>query len=247
LDRLRALSIKKSYEKIARFCASVYKVSNKASTIVSVSFTSKRLVAGLTIGFAGILSAISATPANAFFIVDPCSLLFAETQGQDVTLPEGCTPTNPILPDSEASTTGQFVFPNIIPRRWYDPPFVSRYDYSLDAGNFLSFILPPSSGNTIDLYIGDTLKASNLLGDGSTEYSFSQLVPSIDVTSFSLRDITPLRDAADPTAFPVFLDFTTASSGLTITPVPGPLPALGVSAAFAFSRKLRRRINASAR
>jgi len=112
--------------------------------------------------------------------------------------------------------------------------------------------LPPGSGNTIDLYLGDTLKASNLMGDGTTEYFFSALTPSITVTSFNLRDITPLRDAADPTAFPVFLDFTLGSSNLTITPTsavsaPGPLPALGVSAAFAFSRRLRRRINASAR
>jgi hypothetical protein len=225
-----------------------------------VSFSPKRLVAGLAIGFAGILSATSSTPAKAATIViidpivniDPCftpsnDLFVGDAQGQFVTIPEGCTPQDPILPDSAASTNGQFVFPVITPRRWYDPPFVSRYDYLLDSGIFLGFILPPSSGNTIDLYVGDTLKASNLSGNGITEYSFSQLVPSINVTSFSLRDITPLRDAADPTAFPVFLDFTTGSSGLTITPVPGPLPALGVSAAFAFSRRFRRRINASAR
>jgi hypothetical protein len=213
-----------------------------------VSHFSRRLAAGPTIaiGLAGILSATSAAPANAItMVVNRCSAT--------TSIPEECgfTPQNPILPSTN-SASGQFDFPIITPRRWYDPPFVSRYDYSLSAGNFLSFILPPGFGNTIDLYLGDTLKASNLLGDGTTEYFFSTLTPSITVTSFNLRDITPLRDAADPTAFPVFLDFTTGSSGLTIIPTsavsaPGPLPALGVSAAFAFSRRLRRRINASVR
>ena len=220
--------------------------------VMIVPFSSKRLAAGLTIGLAGILSATSAAPAKAVTInPDQCLAPTSISVDSFITVADGCTPQIPILP-STTSTSGQFDFPIITPRRWYDPPYVSRYDYSLGAGNFLSFILPPGSGNTIDLYLGDTLKASNLLGDGTTEYFFSTLTPSITVTSFNLRDITPLRDAADPTAFPVFLDFTTGSSGLTITPTsavsaPGPLPALGVSAAFAFSRRLRRRINASAR
>jgi hypothetical protein len=217
-----------------------------------VSNFSRRLAAGLTIGLAGVLTATSAAPVKAVTIIpDPCLAPVSISVDSDVTIPDGCTQGHPILP-STTSASGQFIFPTVTPRRWYDPPFVSRYDYSLSTGNFLSFILPSGFGNTIDLYLGDTLKASNLLGDGTTEYFFSALTPSITVTSFNLRDITPLRDAADPTAFPVFLDFTTGSSGLTITPTsavsaPGPLPALGISAAFAFSRRLRRRINASAR
>lgn len=209
---------------------------------------SRRLVAGLTISLAGAFSATSAAPAKAFTIVNPCFV--TQAVAIDVQISDGCTPESPILPSAN-SVPGQFDFPVIIPRRWYDPPFVSRYDYSLSAGNFLSFILPPASGNTIDLYVDDTLKASNLLGDGTTEYFFSTLTPSVNVTSFSLRDITPLRDAADPTAFPLFLDFTSGSSGLTIIPtsaqVPAPLPALGACATFAFSRRLRRRIHASVR
>jgi hypothetical protein len=144
-----------------------------------------------------------------------------------------------------------FDFPAPTPRRWFDPPFVDGFDYSLGSGDFLSFILPPGFGTTIDLYVDDILRASDLTADGLTEYFFSAYGLS-GVKAFSLRDISPLVDAADPTAFPTFLDFTPGSMALTMkaregapASVPGPLPALGLSAAFAFSRKLRRRVKAA--
>ena len=148
------------------------------------------------------------------------------------------------------SAPGVFEFPAPTPRRWFDPPFVDRFDFSLGSGAFLSFILPPGFGTTIDLYVGGTLIASDLTSDGSTGYFFSDYGLS-SVTDFSLRDISPLVDSADPTAFPTFLDFTAGSTNLTMkapisTSVPGPLPALGLSAAFAFSRRLRRRVKAAA-
>ena len=163
----------------------------------------------------------------------------------------GETPDVPVLPFVPAP--GVFEFPAPTPRRWFDPPFVDRFDYSLGSGDFLSFILPPGFGTTIDLYVEDVLIASDLLADGVKEYFFSSDFKLSGVTAFSLRDISPLVDAADSTAFPTFLDFTPGSSGLTMkaregapASVPGPLPALGLSAAFAFSRKLRGRVKAAA-
>jgi hypothetical protein len=146
-----------------------------------------------------------------------------------------------------------FEFPAPAPRRWFDPPFVDGFDYSLGSGDFLSFILPPGFGTTIDLYVGGSLIASDLLADGIKEYFFSSDFGLSGVTAFSLRDISPLVDAADSTAFPTFLDFTSGATGLSMrardgapASVPGPLPALGLSAAFAFSRKLRGRVKAAA-
>jgi len=158
----------------------------------------------------------------------------------------GATPDVPVLPFVPAP--GVFDFPAPTPRRWFDPPFVDRFDYSLGSGDFLSFILPPGFGTTIDLYVDDILTASDLTADGLTEYFFSAYGLS-SVKAFSLRDISPLVDAADSTAFPTFLDFTPGATGLMMkspaASVPGPLPALGLSAAFAFSRKLRRRVKAA--
>jgi len=163
----------------------------------------------------------------------------------------GTSPNNPVMP--VVTTPGVFVFREPTRRRWFDPPMVDRFDYSLGSGDFLSFILPPGFGTTIDLYVGGSLIASELLADGSTEYFFLANYGLSGVTAFSLRDILPLVDAADPTAFPTFLDFTSGATGLTMkaregapASVPGPLPALGLSAAFAFSRKLRGRVKAAA-
>jgi hypothetical protein len=162
----------------------------------------------------------------------------------------GTTPDVPVLPFVPAP--GVFEFPAPPPRRWFDPPFVDGFDYSLGSGDFLSFILPPGFGTTIDLYVDDILRASDLTADGLTEYFFSAYGLS-GVKAFSLRDISPLVDAADSTAFPTFLDFTSGATGLMMkaregaaASVPGPLPALGLSAAFAFSRKLRGRVKAAA-
>jgi hypothetical protein len=163
----------------------------------------------------------------------------------------GATPDVPVLPFVPAP--GVFEFPAPAPRRWFDPPFVDGFDYSLGSGDFLSFILPPGFGTTIDLYVGGSLIASDLLADGIKEYFFSSDFGLSGVTAFSLRDISPLVDAADSTAFPTFLDFTSGATGLSMrardgapASVPGPLPALGLSAAFAFSRKLRGRVKAAA-
>ena len=163
----------------------------------------------------------------------------------------GATPDVPVLPFVPAP--GVFEFPAPSPRRWFDPPFVDGFDYSLGSGDFLSFILPPGFGTTIDLYVGGSLIASDLLADGIKEYFFLADYGLSGVTAFSLRDISPLVDAADSTAFPTFLDFTSGATGLTMkaregapASVPGPLPALGLSAAFVFSRKLRGRVKAAA-
>jgi hypothetical protein len=163
----------------------------------------------------------------------------------------GTSPDVPVLPFVPAP--GVFEFPAPSPRRWFDPPFVDGFDYSLGSGDFLSFILPPGFGTTIDLYVGGSLIASDLLADGIKEYFFLADYGLSGVTAFSLRDISPLVDAADSTAFPTFLDFTSGATSLTMkaregapASVPGPLPALGLSAAFAFSRKLRGRVKAAA-
>ncbi len=134
----------------------------------------------------------------------------------------GTTPDDPVLPFVPAP--GEFFFPAPTPRRWFDPPFVSRFDYSLGSDEFLSFILPPGFGTTIDLYVGDTLIEEDLISDGTKEYFFLADFGLDDIAAFSLRDILPLVDAADPTAFPTFLDFTPGAGSLTMRAVVVPEP-----------------------
>jgi len=198
--------------------------------IMNIKNLSNFLLAGAALGLATALSALSPQVAQAVVVAPP-----------------GSTPDNPLLPSVVAG--GEFLFPNPEPRRWFDPPFVSRFDYSLGLGEFLSFILPPGFNSTIDLYVGDILIASDLISDGLTEYFFSTNFSLANVTAFSLRDISPLVDAADPTAFPTFLDFTSGAGPLTMKPVSEAVPepnsllglfALGtLGAASTLKRKLK--------
>jgi hypothetical protein len=95
--------------------------------------------------------------------------------------------------------------------------------------------------------VGDTLIASDLTADGLTEYFFLGDFGLDDIAGFSLRDILPLVDAADPTAFPTFLDFTPGAGPLTMRAVVVPEPnsllglfALGtLGAASTLKRKLK--------
>ncbi len=173
---------------------------------------SNSLLASAALGLATALSALSPQVAQAGAVIfnnaDPSLASVREP---------GITPDNPVLPFVPAP--GEFIFPAPTPRRWFDPPFVSRFDYSLGSGEFLSFILPPGFGTTIDLYVGDTLIASDLTADGLTEYFFLSDFGLDDIAGFSLRDILPLVDAADPTAFPTFLDFTPGAGPLTMRAV----------------------------
>jgi hypothetical protein len=159
----------------------------------------------------------------------------------------GVTQDNPVLPFVPAPA--QFEFPNPTPRRWFDPPFVSKFDFSLDSGTFTSFILP-SGFSGLDLIVGSTT-FSDLMSDGIKEYSFLGDFGLTAVTDFSIADINPLVDVADVTAFPIFLDFTPGAGPLTMkadlstTPVPAPLPLLGLGAFFGYSRKLRKRLKTS--
>jgi len=179
------------------------------------------------------------TPAN-----DQPTFLFAfRGVGGDE---PGSSPANPILPFVPAP--GEFIFPAPQPRRWFDPPLVSSFDYSLVGGSFLSFILPPGYSG-LDLVVGGTTFA-DLISDGVKEYFFSTDFGLSGITEFTIADISPLVDAADPTAFPTFLDFTPGATSLTMkaggggggggtSSVPAPLPLLSGAAFLGSLRKLR--------
>ena len=155
---------------------------------------------------------------------------------------DGSSPDRPFLP--VVPSPGVFEFPNPLPRRWFDPPLVSQNYNSISGpgAEFLSFELPPGYMG-VDLIVGGVVIDPDI--SSGIEYFFLSDYGLDNVTEFSLAEIFPLVDAADPTAFPTFLDFTPGAASLMMKPVPGPLPLLGGGAAFAFSRKLRKRIKLS--
>ncbi len=132
----------------------------------------------------------------------------------------GSTPDVPILPFVPAPA--EFEFPAPEPRRWFDPPFVDGFEYSLvgdPTAEFLFVDVPPAAFGfgPIDLVIGGVVVAT-LIGDGG---GFDFLANGFSgVQTFSLVGIDPLLDSAGPgfsTAFPTFLDFTGSPTALTMS------------------------------
>jgi len=132
----------------------------------------------------------------------------------------GQTPEDPILPFLTATTT--MSFPDPQPRRWFDPPDSWGYVYELIGGDtFLGVKPPPVSFGfqPVGLYINDTLIT---MLDPDELFDFVTGGYG-SVSKFSLKGISPLVDGTDPSAFPTWLDFTTAhNSTLTMTPILAP-------------------------
>ncbi|MCX6598052.1 MAG: PEP-CTERM sorting domain-containing protein [Acidobacteria bacterium] len=124
----------------------------------------------------------------------------------------GETEDNPVLPFVPAP--GQFNFPDPTPRRWYDPP-ASTYEYEVDT-EFI-YVELCSFCPASDLYIGGVFTASLAPKGG---YTFGS-----GVKEFTLKLVTPV-DGADPTAYPVFLDFTRGAASLSIRAIFDPTGAV---------------------
>ncbi|MEX2261897.1 MAG: hypothetical protein WD696_08085 [Bryobacteraceae bacterium] len=167
----------------------------------------------------------------------------------------GITPSVPILPFVPAP--GTFEFPEPIPRRWYDPPFVDSFVYALDAGSLFTEVgLPPATFpyGPVDIIVPGFGVVAADLAMGSS-FLFTGF-PGGGVPTFTISGISPLIDSADPdftTAFPTFLDFTGSPSLLSMdavfvsspaVPEPGSLglAAAGVLLLAAVHRFRRRRV-----
>jgi len=155
---------------------------------------------------------------------------------------------NPLLPVI-VDNTFQFTFPVQPQRRYFiDPDVAIGYDYSVTGGPLFSSVLVPAginASNTFDLVysgLSDTIT-------GGVAYTFA--TPQ---SLFSIRgiDIAANLDPNNPTAFVTGLTFN--SSGIVnvtqvpirnSTSVPGPLPLLGIFAAYGYSRTLQKRIKFS--
>lgn len=145
--------------------------------------------------------------------VSPVTFIFAF--GGVGGIEPGLTPELPILPFVPAP--GQFTFDAPTPQRWFDPPSVDGFVYSLAGGSFIAVGAPPESlgFGTVTLVI-DGMVVAEL--DPGELFDFVA-AGYTGLTRFELRGISPLVDPDNPLAFPTWLDFTPGATGLTMSAI----------------------------
>jgi hypothetical protein len=124
----------------------------------------------------------------------------------------GSTPINPMIPSVVGS--GAFQFTNVYPGQWYDPPFASAFEYTMNSASLFTKILdfPPGFGPLTVMAEGRLLGTT--YGPGTT-VDFTSVLGH-GVPAFRIVGISPTVDAGDPTAFPLQLDFDTPAADFTM-------------------------------
>jgi hypothetical protein len=159
----------------------------------------------------------------------------------------GETPDNPLMPVI-VDNSFVFNFPVQPDRTFFiDPEIAIGYDYAVSGGPLFASVTAPTGINTsniFDLVFG----TSNVSITGGVAYNFGTPQSSFRIQGI---DLAANLDPTNPLAFVTGVSFDRSGSvTVTQTPVtfntsasvPGPIPLLGVGAAFGCSRKLRKRI-----
>jgi hypothetical protein len=162
----------------------------------------------------------------------------------------GDTPENPLMPVDVGNFDNSFVFNfPVQPSRTFfiDPEIAIGYDYAVSGGPLFASVTAPTGINASDIF-DLVFGATNVPITGGVEYSFGTPQSSFRIQGI---DLAANLDPTNPTAFVTGVSFDSSGTvNVTQTPitfntsasVPGPIPLLGVGAAFGFSRKLRKRI-----
>ena len=171
---------------------------------------------------------------------------------------DGGSRETPLLPETPTNPTDPWVFPEFLVfntgfQWWLDPDVAVGYIYKVTSGQlFTSYEAPTLPfDNDYELF-GSSDSCStftNSLGPitGGTQFSFAT---AVDCFAIKGIDVANMLDPTNTMAFVAGVTFDSMGMvSVTQTPitqfvVPGPLPLFGVGAALAWSRRLRRRINA---
>ena len=171
---------------------------------------------------------------------------------------DGGSPEVPLIPPTPANPTDPWVFPAFTVfdpgfTWWLDPDVAVGYTYSVTGGPLFASYQAPTLpfDNDYELF-GSSDSCStftNSLGSitGGSPFSFGT-----PVNCFAIKgiDVANMLDPTNTSAFVAGVTFDSIGTvNVTQTPitefveaVPGPLPLLGLGAAFAYSRKLKKRI-----
>jgi hypothetical protein len=151
----------------------------------------------------------------------------------------GNTAGNPVLPNS--GSNGFFRFFNVNSGQFMDPPIADGFEYQMtDGALFTKIGLPTGYGNNFTVVVGGNPVATGLAGGDA--YTFG----GPGVPSFQLIGLNPDVDAANPDAFPLYMEFNqpTASFNMTAIVVPEPstfvLAILGLSGVGLWGRRRSR-------
>ncbi len=127
----------------------------------------------------------------------------------------GTMPGNPVLPGS--GSNGFWRFFDVNSGQFFDPPLATGFEYNMGGGSlFTKLGLPMGYGNSFDVVVGGTTVASGLAG--GMDYTFA----GSGVSNFSLVGIDPAVDSADSNAFPLYLEFSTATASFDMMAIPEP-------------------------
>lgn len=132
------------------------------------------------------------------------------------TVERGLSPDDPLLPIVDLGT-GIYEFAAPTPRRWYDPPFATGFEYALGGGGvFTKVAIPLGFGDlTIKLSDGSLI---GIAAGGLIDFAALGLAPSaFTILGLMLDTGAPGYDPAR--AFPTFLDFTGSPALLTMRPI----------------------------
>jgi hypothetical protein len=168
-----------------------------------------------------------------------------------------------LLPETPTNPTDPWVFPDFTVfdpdfTWWLDPDVAVGYIYNVTGGpKFATYDAPTLPFDDDYELFGSSDSCStftNSLGlvtGSGTPFSFST---PLDCFAIKGIDVANMLDPTDTMAFNAAVTFDSLGMvSVTQTPitqfvdpasVPGPLPLFGVGAALAWSRRLRRRINA---
>ena len=175
---------------------------------------------------------------------------------------DGGSPETPLMPETPTNPTDPWVFPEFEVfdtnfQWWLDPDVAVGYIYNVTGGpKFATYQAPtlPFDNNYELFGSSDSCSTfTNSLGliTGGTQFSFGT---AVDCFAIKEIDVANMLDPTDTMAFVAGVTFDSMGMvSVTQTPitqfvdpasVPGPMPLFGVGAALAWSRRLRRRINA---
>lgn len=129
----------------------------------------------------------------------------------------GTTPGDPQLPGSGAD--GFFRFFDVESGQFFDPPLAVGFSYQMTSGSLFTKVgLPIGYGNDFDILVGGVPVATGL--PGNAEHVFA----GGGVPAFDIVGISPTVDAANPDAFPTYLEFDTPRASFEMTAIPVPEP-----------------------
>jgi hypothetical protein len=130
----------------------------------------------------------------------------------------GNTAGNPVLPNS--GSNGFFRFFNVASGQFMDPPIADGFEYQMTSASLFTKIgLPEGYGNNFTVIVGGNPVATGLIGGDA--YTFS----GPGVTSFQLIGLNPNVDAANPDAFPLYMEFDTQTASFDMNAIVVPEPS----------------------